>query len=119
VYVYIQSEPGLYTVGHYDPSGKWIAESDHDTSAGAAARCAELNGAARPEPEANRPLRDRFAQHALMGLLAAEVDLGGAGAFTMRNGKVKLTTEPDNFATAAYLLADAMLKARDAKEGGN
>lgn len=39
-WVYLQSETpsenppnGLYTVGHYDPrTGKWIAESDHNTN---------------------------------------------------------------------------------------
>ena len=28
MYVYIKSEPGLWTVGFYDPNGKWIPESD-------------------------------------------------------------------------------------------
>lgn len=31
-YVYIQSEPGLWTVGFYDPSGKWNPESDHSSA---------------------------------------------------------------------------------------
>lgn len=43
-YVYIRSEPGLWTVGFYDPAGKWQAESDHDRSDGAAARVHYLNG---------------------------------------------------------------------------
>lgn len=34
MYVYIQSEPSLWTVGFYDPSGKWQSESDHDTKEG-------------------------------------------------------------------------------------
>ena len=45
VYVYIESEPGLWTVGHYNPAThKWIAESDHKTEAAAAARVHYLNG---------------------------------------------------------------------------
>ena len=48
MFVYIRSEPGLWTVGHYDPSGKWVAESDHTTTDAAARRVAELNGAAAP-----------------------------------------------------------------------
>jgi hypothetical protein len=44
MYVYIRSEPGLWTVGFYDPTGKWQAESDHETSEGAARRVAFLNG---------------------------------------------------------------------------
>lgn len=44
MYVYIRSEPGLYTVGFYDPAGKWHAESDHDSESAAASRVAWLNG---------------------------------------------------------------------------
>ncbi len=43
-YVYIQSEPGLWTVGFYDPTGKWHPESDHGSRADAADRVAYLNG---------------------------------------------------------------------------
>jgi hypothetical protein len=43
-YVYLKSEPGLFTVGFYTPAGVWQSESDHDTSAAAAARVAWLNG---------------------------------------------------------------------------
>ena len=46
MYVYIESEPGLYTVGHYDPSGRWIAESDWESAAEASARVHYLNGGA-------------------------------------------------------------------------
>lgn len=45
MYVYIRSEPHLFTVGFYDPSGKWHADSDHDSRESAAARVAYLNGA--------------------------------------------------------------------------
>lgn len=34
----------LYTVGFYDPQGKWYPESDHDTADSAAARVRYLNG---------------------------------------------------------------------------
>lgn len=53
MYVYIESERFrddggyvrvLYTVGFYDPSGKWVAESDHDAAEKAAARVHYLNG---------------------------------------------------------------------------
>jgi len=49
MYVYIKSESNLYTVGFYAPAGtkrgcEWIAESDHDTSEGAATRVHYLNG---------------------------------------------------------------------------
>jgi hypothetical protein len=50
MYVYIESERGLYslfTVGFYDPAGRWRSESDHTTRAEAAARVHYLNGGDR------------------------------------------------------------------------
>ena len=44
MWVYIQSEPELWTVGFYDPNGKWHPESDHRTAEEADARVAWLNG---------------------------------------------------------------------------
>lgn len=44
-YVYIKSEPGLFTVGHYDPTGRWHSDSDHGDREEAAKRVAWLNGA--------------------------------------------------------------------------
>ena len=47
MWVYIQSETGeygLWTVGFYDPSGKWHPESDWNKSEDAARRVAWLNG---------------------------------------------------------------------------
>jgi hypothetical protein len=43
-YVYIRSERDLFTVGFYDPAGKWQSESDYSTRAEAAARVHYLNG---------------------------------------------------------------------------
>lgn len=48
-WVYQTSEPGLLTVGFYDPSGRWRPDSDFDTREGAAARVAYLNGGANPD----------------------------------------------------------------------
>jgi len=44
MWVYINSEPGLWTVGFYDPTGKWQPESDHDVQEEAAKRVNYLNG---------------------------------------------------------------------------
>lgn len=44
MYVYIQSEPTLWTVGFYNPSGEWNPETDHDSPEEAAKRVAWLNG---------------------------------------------------------------------------
>ncbi len=52
MYVYIRSEPGLYTVGFYSPDGKWHAESDFASTEEAARRVAWLNGGGRERREA-------------------------------------------------------------------
>jgi hypothetical protein len=44
MYVYLKSEPGLFTVGFYDPAGKWHSDSDHESREAAAQRCNYLNG---------------------------------------------------------------------------
>jgi len=44
MYVYINSEPGLWTVGFYAPDGKWNPESDHHVMSEAAKRVSYLNG---------------------------------------------------------------------------
>lgn len=56
MFVYLRSEPGLYTVGHYSPGGAWHPESDHSSRDDAAKRCAWLNGA--DAREALRTLMD-------------------------------------------------------------
>lgn len=45
MWVYLKTEPRLWTVGFYDPEGRWHSDSDHDSSEAAADRCAWLNGA--------------------------------------------------------------------------
>ena len=44
MWVYIQSEPGLYTVGHYSPDGEWHTDSDYGSKKEAAERVHYLNG---------------------------------------------------------------------------
>jgi len=44
MYVYINSEPGLWTVGFYAPDGKWHSDSDHNDREEAAKRVHYLNG---------------------------------------------------------------------------
>jgi hypothetical protein len=43
-WVYVCSEPGVWTVGHYDPNGEWHSDSDHGNRQDAATRCNYLNG---------------------------------------------------------------------------
>ena len=44
MYIYKRTEEQLWTVGYYDPSGKFQPESDHDTSEEAAKKVHWLNG---------------------------------------------------------------------------
>lgn len=44
MWVYIQSEKTLWTVGFYSPDGAWHTDSDHGDREDAAKRCAWLNG---------------------------------------------------------------------------
>ncbi len=44
MYVFIRSEPQLFTVGHYDPKGIWHPASDQDSPEKAASQVARLNG---------------------------------------------------------------------------
>jgi hypothetical protein len=43
-YVYRSFERGLWTVGFYDPDGKFVPESDHESTEEAAGRVHYLNG---------------------------------------------------------------------------
>lgn len=49
-YVYIKSEPNLYTVGFYRGDGRWEPESDWTRSEDAAAQVHYLNGGQKPQP---------------------------------------------------------------------
>ena len=44
MYVYIETEHNLWTVGFYDPKGVWHPDSDHDNREEATKRVAYLNG---------------------------------------------------------------------------
>lgn len=95
-YVYIRSEPRLFTVGHYDPNGGFNAESDHEDRESAAARCAFLNGGASAVAAPSLTIRDQFAMAALTGLLADP----------------DMECSDTRFAELAYGYADAMLYLR-------
>lgn len=63
MYVYIQSERRLWTVGHYAPNGKWEPESDHDDPQAAANRAARLNGEIdEPLAQENDQLKAQLAE---------------------------------------------------------
>jgi hypothetical protein len=48
-YVYVKSELGLWTVGFFEPDGKWESESDHESPESAAKRVHYLNGGRESE----------------------------------------------------------------------
>lgn len=43
-WVYVQTEPRLWTVGFYDPDGEWHTDEDFSSKEDAAARVHYLNG---------------------------------------------------------------------------
>ena len=62
-WVYIKSEPRLWTVGFYRPDGKWEPESDHSTPEEAARQVNFLCGGSLPSLEAQRDaLKERVAE---------------------------------------------------------
>lgn len=49
MWVYIKTEPQLWTVGFYTPDGEFETDSDYDVREEAAARCHYLNGGEKEE----------------------------------------------------------------------
>ena len=76
-YTYIRSEPGLYTVGFYNPSGKWEPESDHNDKEEAAKRAAWLNGSPNPY-EVDFSRENKELREALQKCVAYLADLNGS-----------------------------------------
>ena len=49
MYLYKSTGKGVFTVGHYDPSGKFITETIHQETHEATERVHYLNGGVSPE----------------------------------------------------------------------
>jgi hypothetical protein len=110
MYVYIKSEPGLYTVGHYSgPDDAWTADSDHDTPEAAAERVAFLNGNGKQRPLTRR---EQFAAKAMAGLLASD---GTVKGFEIDEA---ILSHAGHVARQAVAQADALIRElnRTAKE---
>lgn len=60
MWVYLESEPGLWVVGFYTPTGYWQPESDHSSKDEAAERVHWLNGG---EPTQNITIAEMSNQH--------------------------------------------------------
>lgn len=85
-YVYIRSEPGLWTVGHYDGDEKFYPESDHQDPEDAARRVRFLNGGAEvDQPAALRAERDQAVGTA--NELRAQLALSRAELDAVADGK--------------------------------
>lgn len=54
MWVYLNSEPGLWTTGFYKPDGKWEPDEDFNDVDAARARVAELNGNGNAAPLVKR-----------------------------------------------------------------
>lgn len=104
MHVYMEYEPGVWTVGHYDSDGKWHPTADYINESEAAEKVRYLNGGSdQPHESVDLDcLRDSFAQAALTGMIAAHT------------GDKRLPDSIDT-AQAAYEYADAMLAARQRK----
>ena len=62
-WVYIDHVDGgfrTYTVGFYNPDGKWHSDSDHDSKADAGLRCNFLNGG--PSDQRMQELRNAILE---------------------------------------------------------
>ena len=78
-YVYIRSEPGLYTVGFYSPSNVWEPESDHGSKEDAAKRVAWLNGGSSHDfsPDCGRVMKLKQVEEMPEGEFIAIWEYGG------------------------------------------
>ena len=103
MYVYRQTEPGLYTVGYYDPQGKWNSESDHESRNEAIVRVNYLNGL-----NANITMEELIYEPDLVAL--RDDFAGRAMAAFISNSALK---EGVSIVDEAYRVADAMIKARE------
>lgn len=110
-FIYKRSETHLWTVGHISGEN-FHPESDHGSEAEAIERMQFLNGVIvgkgnPPIPVVNISLRDMFASHAMIGMLAYPGDPA--------SGSWRNNSSPEAVAKQAYLYADAMLAARNEK----
>lgn len=72
MFVFIRSEPCLWTVGHYSPDGAWHAESDHPTPAQASARATRLNGG-MSEDDAGRGIVESWPKQSAPAEAATDI----------------------------------------------
>lgn len=112
-YVYIESEHGvLWTVGFYKPDGKWVAESDHNSEAAAAARVHYLNGGTMTEREkkaTGRLVSESLIMASFLNSLRNEAS--HSRDFTVTITSLLLETHGRRFVEAVYNLQAARMLA--------
>lgn len=121
-WVYQKTEPGLWTVGYYDPTGQWIHDIDCGSRDEAAGRVAWLNGAPPPQPTqegVELQLRlpggtwyefRRFVPDSVEWRVATRVDLTQQMLDEVARGHAaswpSCATEPDQATDHAKMIAD-------------
>lgn len=63
MWVYIETERNIWTVGFYDPDGKFKTDSDHDDREKAGERVAFLNGGPSMECKDLREFKEAVEKH--------------------------------------------------------
>lgn len=87
MWVYLQSEPNLYTVGFYDPNGGWHTDSDHSAREQGAARVAFLNGSSADLLSVLRDLRAACTDAYKSGRIAAEPFVAAGNVLAKAEGR--------------------------------
>lgn len=100
MYVYIQSEPTLWTVGFYKPDGKWEPESDHGNPDKAAKRAAWLNGGS-PEPAIDPWIAEQMSEDSNIDRDTETIQIWGAFGQALQDASATSPIVP-----IAYLVAE-------------
>lgn len=109
MYVYIESEHEVYTVGFYDPAGEFISESDHYDTQKAAERVRYLNGGEMVFQKGQRNLpTEVFSKLELASLMIAQ-GLMSEEDYNMAE-KPKGPAITIQIAKTSLLIANAVLK---------
>ena len=129
MYVYIRTEPQLWTVGFYSPDGEWHPESDWSTKEEAAERVHYLNGGGNrcPNREVKKDLHplwddvikqtEEEGPEALIQLVKDRLEAWADSARIVWNGSGSeaAKNEMENYTALAYALGKALMLMRQKK----
>ena len=111
-WVYIQGEPGLYTVGFHDTAGDWQPDSDHPNRDEASARVHWLNGGSA-QSDRNPEPAGREAAARVIAVLEQENDPNFWGHFSGLTAH-QITTRTSGLDSSTVVAALEQLKAAGA-----